>query len=865
LNDIQSVLENAQKIYTESSYRNVLFARGFFLSDSEPKFIPSHWNVSDVFGAKLYWDPRLEYIDVMNDTTRIICLGKIVDIRTPNLNNFETVKRLMDELVRGEERFFEALDWTNGRYVIIFSNNGSVKVVTDATGMKSVFYSHEPSMTISSHAALAAINHDGKIEKVDLLSKFGFPGRYTPYSNIYILTPNTYLTLPDKKIHRFYPRVELQKSELHEAADRCVERVLASGEAFLQRYPILMSLTAGLDSRFILACLKPRIHEIQYFTYFKSDHQDESIYTDVLIASKISKQLNLKFQVANLDKVSVNEAYNKISSINTHYNHLRKVSKWYYEQFYNSDVVHLRSNISEIGRAFYSEKLKDLEPLDGHVLLHLYSNKKVENKLKEDPSLKSKYIEIHEDFITTTQFEIGSKYMDYPDLFYWEHRMGAWHSQVVAESDPGLDTISLFNCRKVLECLLALELHERKASKLYHHVIKAKLPELQQYPINPKKLTEDDKGRVLSILDQEHESNVHMSRNHKQLEEEIRVLKRRIKELENKHNTIINFYKGWRYTNPFSAIKRLFGRSNLDNSSGLSAGKSSSGSSNGKSLGKTKTDIRALKSLPHFHFSWPNVPQVLEKGLYSFSAGRYEYDFVYVPSAENRLFVFFSGDFDRTKYTPPTFQRWSWAKYIPGHCIFISDPALKMFDDVGLAWYIGHVDEDVMPTIAQLVLSIAERLNITKENIVGYGSSGGGFAVLKLGTYIPKMLAVVINPQINVTQYNSKKVDHFLNRYFNGMDRQIAHRKYAERLDIIHSIDKLLNTRILYAQNTLDKHHYTNHFKVFADAMGLKPQNNYCNEHIDVILFEHEDGHKKAETPEVFQCLMKKVEEKTGV
>jgi hypothetical protein len=220
----------------------------------------------------------------------------------------------------------------------------------------------------------------------------------------------------------------------------------------------------------------------------------------VLIASNISKQLNLNFQVINLDKISLDEDFIKLSSINSHYKHLRKVSKWYYEQFYNSDLVHLRSNISEIGRAFYSKKLGDLRPLDAQVLLHLYSHPMIVNKFKEAPSLRSRYIEIFEDFIEATQFKKAAEYIDYRDLFYWEHRMGAWHSQVVAESDPGVDTVSLFNCRKILECLLAIDWYDRKSSKLYYYVIETNLPELQQYPINPKNIGSDDKRKVHDIL-----------------------------------------------------------------------------------------------------------------------------------------------------------------------------------------------------------------------------------------------------------------------------------------------------------------------------------------------------------------------------
>jgi glycosyltransferase involved in cell wall biosynthesis len=83
-------------------------------------------------------------------------------------------------------------------------------------------------------------------------------------------------------------------------------------------------------------------------------------------------------------------------------------------------------------------------------LLYLYSSKANAKIIRENSSLiKQKLIEIYGDLIETTEFAKGAEFMDYRDLFYWEHRMGAWHSQVVAESDPGFDSVVLFDCRKL--------------------------------------------------------------------------------------------------------------------------------------------------------------------------------------------------------------------------------------------------------------------------------------------------------------------------------------------------------------------------------------------------------------------------------
>src|SRR5690606_6961115 len=139
---------------------------------------------------------------------------------------------------------------------------------------------------------------------------------------------------------------------------------------------------------------------------------------------------------------------------------------------------------------------------------------------------------------------------------------------------------------------------------------------------------------------------------------------------------------------------------------------------------RMKVDINDLENLPHFTLNWPSLPNELETGLYNFNSGNIEFDFLYSPSKQNRLFIFFSGYASRKKLQPPVFQRWNWADAFPGHCLYISDPTLKLYEDLGLAWYIGNKEADVQPIIVEIIKVVATKLNIPLENVILYGSSG---------------------------------------------------------------------------------------------------------------------------------------------
>lgn len=255
-----------------------------------------------------------------------------------------------------------------------------------------------------------------------------------------------------------------------------------------------------------------------------------------------------------------------------------------------------------------------------------------------------------------------------------------------------------------------------------------------------------------------------------------------------------------------------------------------------------------------------NVDSVGDETPAFFSANDsgFEFDFLWHPKkGSKKLFILFSGDADRQKYDPPVFQRWSWAKLFPGHCLFVSDPALYLEKTLGLAWYTGTSTYDPLSFISYVVQGIADRMSISSESVVSYGSSGGGFAALRLGTVLPGMVVVCINPQTVVTNYRLQKVEKLLRVCFNGMTRVEALNAFPGKLSI--DVENLVCSKLIYAQNTMDTHHHEEHFKPFVEALDSKRTTRPLG-WFETILFAHEGGHLKAETSDVFSKIMSLVE-----
>ncbi|MCR6500928.1 hypothetical protein MUO32_17965 [Shinella sp. CPCC 101442] len=273
----------------------------------------------------------------------------------------------------------------------------------------------------------------------------------------------------------------------------------------------------------------------------------------------------------------------------------------------------------------------------------------------------------------------------------------------------------------------------------------------------------------------------------------------------------------------------------------------------------TKASLADLSGIKISPFD-KNRISVTDPAIYTLTQGRYKIDFLWRPApGKQRLFVFFSGDAQRSKRQPPVFQRWTWAEQMQGHCLFISDPSLYLSNDLGLAWYAGTEDFDPVLPIIEVVSAIAKTVGVEHRNIVSYGSSGGGFASLRFGSMMPEIAMVAINPQITIVNYHKSSVKKYLMTCWGTGDREAAQEKFAPRLDLLESVDALKGRRVIYAQNVVDIHHFIEHYRPFCLKMGVDPYILGDNDNFSRILFDDESGHKGAETPDVFSEILEKV------
>ena len=439
--------------------------------------VPSHF-VRHKFPISLFTHPRTPVNIHQLEYQAVAIVGSPVDPDNP----MQKVVDIAAQLCSAPSKSQDIIDRLVGRFAIIQGTlTSGFDIQNDATGMRSVYFDTTYLSTIAgSHAALvadAAKNLDKRRSPIRFA--LGYPGLATPWKTVDRLPPNHKLSLQSGELSRFLPTRALRNISIEDAWNNALRISERSAHGLRERHPLLMSLTAGLDSRTTLTGVRPLWPEIKFFTYTNGSPKHE---LDVRVAKSIARRLDLDFTVLDYsDKVYDPKVMYAINR-NTFGSHQHKLSAAYLQMFGEMRALHIRTNVLEITRSnlfsMGNQKFRD-GPNTAKNLASYYA---ASGRLEEIPA----YLSAFTDYFNKTGLHDVPPSVSRWDLFFIEHRMGAWHSGVLEESDIAFDTTILFNSRQVIESFMAVPERERSDNGILQRIISQKLPEISDIPINPK-------------------------------------------------------------------------------------------------------------------------------------------------------------------------------------------------------------------------------------------------------------------------------------------------------------------------------------------------------------------------------------------
>src|SRR4051794_1119311 len=195
----------------------------------------------------------------------IILLGFIIDPECPELTDQQIFERLRQ--TRNWDDLLKATTNLSGRWVLIHIANCRVRVVNDATALRSVYYSvaGEEPWCFSQPGLYRFVKElqysPGAIEFIEAPEsqkdfEVCFPGASSPYTEVAHLLSNHYLDLESRSVTRFWPGERLQPLSFDAGIVASAHILQQSLRAITWRGSTAFAITAGRDSRTLLAAGK---------------------------------------------------------------------------------------------------------------------------------------------------------------------------------------------------------------------------------------------------------------------------------------------------------------------------------------------------------------------------------------------------------------------------------------------------------------------------------------------------------------------------------------------------------------------------------------------------------------------------------
>jgi hypothetical protein len=304
--------------------------------------------------------------------------------------------------------------------------------------------------------------------------EYRWPCAGTPFREIKKLLPNHYLDLASGECHRYWPDKSLEEIPLADALETLSGLLTGLVTAIATRFDVVLGITAGLDSRLVLAACKnlgDRISgvSIQQNT-MKADNRD--IIVPARLLGRIGVGHNVIRAKPKMSPAFANLFRHNVFMAHDHYGpDVEAILSCYSRQ-----KTAITGSGAEVGKCCYSEEFRQskLSELTAETLLRSVNMGENEFPVKH-----------FNDWL----MNLGEIYnVNAADLFQWEHAHGNWLAMTQLEfAIAWKEIVTPFNCRDVLITMLSLAEQYRNPShhELFLRLIERLWPELLCEPINP--------------------------------------------------------------------------------------------------------------------------------------------------------------------------------------------------------------------------------------------------------------------------------------------------------------------------------------------------------------------------------------------
>ena len=260
---------------------------------------PQRWTLEKVGSWTLAAHPTLRRADVVGERGERLgwLLGEAVDVDGHLIG-----RELRLETALGWDEAYEQIAGRlTGRFLLIVVAGPQPRVYTDAFSMLAAVYAPELGL-VASTSSLVPVTKATAFDVPRILA-VGAPytnGMYplglTPRAGIERVLPNHFLDLSQWRLVRRWPYTSLSADGDPAATQKRVGLLASRAiQGLAEEYLLQCPLTAGRDSRLLLACFAAVIDRVTFYTAaFRGEYVG---YRDVLVAKLIARSVGLQHSV----------------------------------------------------------------------------------------------------------------------------------------------------------------------------------------------------------------------------------------------------------------------------------------------------------------------------------------------------------------------------------------------------------------------------------------------------------------------------------------------------------------------------------------------------------------------------------------
>lgn len=469
-------------------YDRLLYRNQFVLGPGHVESLPGWKNYEIDESTRLTVHPDLDCCQAAKGRKSVTLLGFILDPKDATATNESIVSTLADALEDCASFPRETYRY-GGRWIVIASDGNDITLFNDAAGLRQVFHTNErygrelwcgsePGMLARvlrlqmDRDALGLINsYDFRMNK-----EYWWPGGGSPYSQIDHLLPNHCLNLRNGRVRRYWPDRELKEQPIGRAVETVSGMLTGLLRSAAERFDLALSLTAGWDSRLLLAASRDVSHRISYMTVRQLEMLES--HADIRIPAALSAKLGFEHHVVRSSLIMDPEFVKtfKTNAVLAHDHYAPDAQAIL--NHYGLAKVSVAGSVSEVARPPVvrtgRSKKGGIAPIE--MWAERYGVSKHRYAVAETEKWCAGAGNIHD--------------LDWGTIFYWEQRIANWLAMTQLEFDTAWrDIYSPYNCREMLTEMLAVRGKDRRQphNRLYKELIRNLWPEVLSEPVNPHK------------------------------------------------------------------------------------------------------------------------------------------------------------------------------------------------------------------------------------------------------------------------------------------------------------------------------------------------------------------------------------------